>query len=166
MHRANAVVTDSGQCSVFCCCSFFTFSAGICFPGMSMWCYCFWPTDVWESGSGSRMALPSLDRLKIYTAKQTQNAKFTGWKSVIGTMPAAKSHSMPHFRHFLFLAGQKSWNVSEWTCHVHHLKVWAELVPLSPVHLHSICMSLTLSLPLGCHMRSVARYTVCSLYAA
>ena len=107
MHRTNAVVIDSGRCSVFfVCVLFFTFSAGICFPEMSMWCYCFWPTDVWGSGSGSLVALPSLDPLKIYAAKQTQNAEFTGWKSAIGRMPAAKFHSVPNFRHILFLAGR------------------------------------------------------------
>ena len=54
------------------------------------------------------------------------------WQSVIVRMPVGESQSVPIFRHSLFLACQKSENWSEQICDVHHLKVWAQLVP--PLH--------------------------------
>ena len=45
---------------------------------------------LWKMGPKSPMALPLLDWFKIYSAKQTQNAKFIGWKHVTGRTPAKK----------------------------------------------------------------------------
>ena len=104
------------------------------------WYYYFWPTgtrDVTRFDQqtcevrGQRMlALPSLDWLEIYSAKQTRNAEFTGRKSAIGRLPASKSHSVPSFRYEGSLVRRKSWNLE--TCDAHRSEVPAQLVPLCP----------------------------------
>ena len=65
-------------------------------------------------------------------SKRTQNAEFMEWRSVTVKKPAVKLHSVPGFRHFVSLVGQKSSNLPEQTYRAHHLKVSAQLVPLHP----------------------------------
>ena len=45
------------------------------------------------------VAMPSLDRLKMYSAKQIQNMDLTRWKNAVDGMPASKSNSVSSFRH-------------------------------------------------------------------
>ena len=55
----------------------------------------------------SLVALFSLNLFKMYAARQTQNAAFTGLKSTARSQQQ-QSHSVPSFRHFKSLVCQKS----------------------------------------------------------
>lgn len=75
---------------------------------------------------------PQFHWLKINSAKQTQNAEFTGQRSIIVKMPAANTHSVLNFRHFKSHIWWKPWNSLQQTCDIHHSKVWVQLVPFGP----------------------------------
>ena len=137
------VAAGLGQCSLdfmvaagLCQCSldfmvswaglfFWYFSPATCLQDVCRWCYYFWLTDMWHTWPRTTL----LHQLKIHLVKHKIQV-FTGWRSVTLRMPAAKSHSVPSFRHLVSLAFQKSWNLLKQICRVHHSEAWPQLVLL------------------------------------
>ena len=101
MHLKYKMVTASGQSSAL------RFSADIRLQKRHTWCYYFWTTGMWDMWLKSLVALFSLNLFKMYAAKQTQNAAFTGLKSIARSQQQ-QSHSVPSFIHFKSLVCQKS----------------------------------------------------------
>ena len=137
MHWTFAVVTHSGHSSILLC------FASICLQDRYMQqCYV-WPAGMWEMEPGCLATSPALTfPTKIWSAKQTGNAEFSGWRSDTSRLPVLRSHSYQVSRTSCVPFAKKSSNLLEQICNIHHLKTSSHLASLCPACLHRAVHSL------------------------